>query len=351
MNSYISKKIKNISFLLMIMVVILHSYNIDLKHAGKILYFEKGFNWIFQNFISNGLTRIAVPLFFITSGYLFLLNGKYDLNEFIFKIKKRFRTLFVPYILWALIGLLFYLLLQSFPQSQPFFTKKLIKDYTFLEWLNAIFNEPIPYQLWFLKDLILMVIASPIIFFLVKKTKLLFPFVIFLFWIFDQDTIVLKSESLLFFSLGMYLRFFNESIIEQKIKNTNLYIFLWLVLLVLKTAVGFYDYSKITEILLLKASILIGILALWGLYDSIYREKTYSKLFMFANYSFFLYAFHEPFMTIVKKAIFAFLPKIPSSYLLVYIIVPLIVIIITIIIGTLLKRILLPIYNILTGSR
>lgn len=335
----------------MIMVVILHSYNIDIKQGGKILYFEKGFNWIFQNFISNGITRIAVPLFFIISGYLFILKRKYNFSEFLLKMKKRLRTILLPYLLWTLIGLLFYLILQSFPQSQPFFTKKLIKDYTFLEWLNAIFNEPIPYQLWFLKDLIIMVLLSPIIFFLVKKIKLFFLFAVFLFWIFNQDSIFLKSESLLFFSLGMYLSFFDAIIIEQKTKKVKLYVVLWLLLIILKTAVGFYDYSEIIETLLLKSSILIGVIALWGLYDTAYKVEIYNRIFMFSGYSFFLYAFHEPLMTIVKKAFFAGLPKVPASYTLVYLVVPIVVIIISIAIGIFLKRILPAVYNVLTGNR
>lgn len=351
MNVYTSHKIKNISFLLMIMVVILHSYNIDIKQGGQILYFDKGFNWVFQNFISNGLTRIAVPLFFIISGYLLILNGKYDFSEFLLKIKKRLRTILLPYLLWASIGLLFYLILQSFPQSQPFFTKKLIKDYTFLEWLNAIFNEPIPYQLWFLKDLIIMVLLSPIIFFLVKKIKLFFLLAVFLFWIFNQDIIFLKSESLLFFSTGIYSRIFYPTIIDQKVIKTKLYVFLWLLLISVKTAVGFYGYSEIIEMLLLKFSILIGIIAFWGLYDATFKIETLTKIFMFSGYSFFLYAFHEPLMTIIKKAFFAGLPKVPTSYALVYLIAPIAVIIISITIGAILKRIFPVIYNLLTGNR
>ena len=59
---YLSNKIKNISFLLTILVVILHAYNID--NTISIVSF-------IQTFISHGIATIAVPIFFMISGYLF----------------------------------------------------------------------------------------------------------------------------------------------------------------------------------------------------------------------------------------------------------------------------------------
>lgn len=67
-------------------------------------------------------------------------------------------TLFIPYLFWSLFGVLFYFTLQSLPPLQVFFTKKLIIDYSFQELINVIFNQPIPYQLWFLKDLMILVL-------------------------------------------------------------------------------------------------------------------------------------------------------------------------------------------------
>lgn len=350
MDNYLSQKIKRVSFLLMIMVVFLHSYNIDIKQGGKILYFEKGLNWFIQNFISNGLTRIAVPLFFIISGYLFVLDQKTAIGDFIVKIKKRFRTLIVPYLFWAFFGILFYFILQTLPQSQSFFTKKLIKDYSFLEWLNALFNEPIPYQLWFLKDLIVMVILSPVIYFLVKKAREAFLLIIFSFWIFSQDTIFLTSEALLFFSAGMYISIFkNKSQINSS--NTLLFCLLWLLVLILKTTAGFLDYSNLIQMLLLKAAIIIGLVAFWKLYDKVSIKMDYGFFDKWIEFSFFLYLFHEPMLTIIKKGMFAALPKTPISYFIVYLLAPVIIISISILIASILKQKLFVIYKIITGNR
>lgn len=334
------------------MVVFLHSYNIDIKQGGKILVFDKDWNWFIQNFISNGLTRIAVPMFFLISGFLFFLDQKFELKDIWVKIKKRFRTLVLPYLIWTLFGLLLYFTLQSIPQSQSFFTKKLIKDYTFLEWMNAIFNEPIPYQLWFLKDLIVMVFLSPIIYFAVKNTREVFLCIVFGFWLFNQDTIFLTSEALLFFSLGMYINIQHKKAIEITTKSTLLIAAVWFGLLFTKTVLGFYDSPKAYETLMLKASIIVGLLSFWTLYDLFAKSKTEAtSLDKWVGFSFFLYAFHEPFFTIIKKAFFSVLPKTPVSYFLVYGIAPLLIIAIALIVGKILKDKLNPFYALITGNR
>lgn len=336
----------------MVMVVFIHSYNIDIKQGGQILYFEKDANWIIQNFLSYGLTRIAVPLFFLISGYLFILDKKREFSDFLLKIKKRISTLMLPYLIWALLGLFFYFLLQGIPQSQSFFTKKFIKEYTFFEWINAIFNEPIPYQLWFLKDLIVMVILSPIIYFLVKNLKALFLFVIFCSWIFNQNSIFLTSEAILFFSSGMYIGLYKTEMLECKNDYKSLFIASWIVLLIAKTAIGFYSLNSILELMLLKASILIGIIAFWNGYDSIaYFKRENKKLNYIVSFSFFLYLFHEPFLTIVKKLLFSLLPKLPQFYLLVYFLAPLITILTALLLGSFLKYKMSSIYRFITGNR
>ncbi len=352
MDKYLSQKIKRVSFLLMVMVVFLHSYNIDIKQGGKVLSFEKDWNWLIQNFISNGLTRIAVPMFFVVSGYLFFLDQKFELHEIWTKIKKRFSTLVLPYLIWTLLGLLLYFTLQSIPQSQSFFTNKLIKEYTFLEWLNAIFNEPIPYQLWFLKDLIVMVFLSPMLYFAVKKGRAIFLLAVFGFWLFNQDTVFLTSEALLFFSLGIYLNIAPKKAIEVSSKTTLLIVLSWMGLLFAKTTLGFYGAPEIYQVFCLKAAIIVGLLAFWLWYDWFAKSKIKAPNFdQWAGLSFFLYAFHEPFFTIIKKGFFSMLPKTPTSYFLVYTIAPLLIICIALIIGKILRDRLKPFYLLLTGNR
>jgi surface polysaccharide O-acyltransferase-like enzyme len=347
---YLSQKLKNISFILMIMVVFLHSYNIDIKQSGQILYFQKNWNWIIQNFISNGLTRIAVPLFFLISGYLFVFKSDLTRTDFAQKIKKRIQTLLVPYLFWAFFGLFVYYVLQSFPQSQPFFTKKLIKEYDFSEWVNAVFYEPIPYQLWFLRDLIIMSFLSPLICFFIKKLNWKYLSVVFIFWFLNLDSVVLTSEALLFFSIGIFISINYPKIAEIR-KSTFVGMAFWFLLLSLKTVADFYNYEK-TGLYLLKVSILVGLIGFWNFYDIASNNNTIMKLLKKYGWtSFFIYVFHEPAMTIIKKGVFYCLSKTQVAYVFVYVSAPIITIILSVLIAIILKKKWRAVYQLITGGR
>ena len=69
MDKYISNKIKNISLIMTFFVVILHSNNLEDSTVFNI-------NTLIQNFIGQGIVRIAVPIFFLISGYLFFYKFK-----------------------------------------------------------------------------------------------------------------------------------------------------------------------------------------------------------------------------------------------------------------------------------
>jgi surface polysaccharide O-acyltransferase-like enzyme len=115
-----------------------------------------------QYFISQGLFRLPTPIFFSISGYLFFLNMKGKQSEFILKFKKRIKTIVIPYLFWSTSGVLIYFALQIIPQSRAFFNKELVINYSLLKLLNTIFFNPVPGQLWYLRDLIMLVFLSPI---------------------------------------------------------------------------------------------------------------------------------------------------------------------------------------------
>jgi fucose 4-O-acetylase-like acetyltransferase len=127
---------------------------------------------------------------------------------------------------------------------------------------------------------------------------------------------------------------------------------IWLGLLATKTALGFFNFPEIYITLCLKASIISGLLAFWQLYDLVAKTNWKATILdQWMGFSFFLYAFHEPFFTIIKKAFFAMLPKTPLSYFIVYCITPVIIIGIALLLGKFLKDKMKPFYGLITGNR
>jgi surface polysaccharide O-acyltransferase-like enzyme len=112
MNEYLSKKIQILSFVLMIAIVVLHS---------QMLSISTGFGRLFQMFMTQEITRIAVPLFFLISGYLFFVNYHKPAKVFFArKIKRRLRSVLIPYLIVSMGGLLFLYIMQSIPYTQFF---------------------------------------------------------------------------------------------------------------------------------------------------------------------------------------------------------------------------------------
>lgn len=354
MDKNLSDKIRVVSFLLIILVIFLHSYNlIDTIDTSKTLY-NKSWVWFLQNFISFGLTRIAVPIFFILSGYLFFLNINVGKEIFFTKIKKRVKTLLIPFLFWSLFGLGFYFILQSIPQTARFFTKELIIDFSAQKFLKTIFINPIPYQLWFIRDLIVLVFISPIIYFCLNhfwKLTLLFFIVL---WIFILNEFQNSIEAALFFLIGSFFSLHNQAVFEIKYeKETNFFFVTWLGLVLLKTTFQYYNFEPMLCTAIFKLSIIIGIIAFWGGYDVFYKKSQVfiNKLLQISSFTFFIFASHEPILTVLKKVLFIALGKEYINYLEVYFLAPFTTIFICVLVGFFLKKNLKFIYDIITGGR
>lgn len=352
MTKYLSDKIKTTSFILMIMVVVLHSYNLDTVVKGTNSLTLRDYNWFVQNFLSYGITRIAVPLFFLISGYLFLLDGNSSRAGFISKIRKRIRTLVVPFFIWTLYGVIFYLCLQSIPQLQQFFSKKLVVNYTFTDWFTALISNPIPYQLWFLRDLILLCFISPLIYYVVKYFGIGYILIVFVFWVQGLDSIFLTSEAIMFFSIGLYIKQQEIDISSHKCRGVFYYLILWMFLLILKQTFLYYD-KMVVAAYLHKISILAGLVAYWKLYDRLSKEKfaMMNTILKYSGYSFFIYVFHEPLLTVIKKGMLFLLGTTPPSLLAVYILSAITTVVICILVSKALKIMFSSFYNIITGAR
>ena len=354
MNTYLSDKLKVISFISMVLVVFLHAYNLVVRLKTGPVVLDRGYNFFIQEFISQGMGRIAVPLFFTISGYLFFLGAKGNLAGFGDKIRKRFKTLFIPFLFWSLWSLLLCYLFQLLPPPRIFFANQLVRDYTTTKLLSTIFIHPIAYQLWFLRDLMIMVLLSPLIFWVVQRLKFLPLFLLMLSWFYNANLLLIANEALFFFAFGASLALHQTDILLKQV-GSRITLFAsvsWVGLIVAKMSLVYFNHPQNTVVFILvhKLGILFGMLALWGIYDQVLQYKK-EGLLKLAAYSFFIYAFHEPFIIILKPALFTLLGKGALNSLLVYIFAPLISILLGIFVAAQLKRTYPSFYGWITGGR
>lgn len=99
---------------------------------------------------------------------------------------------------------------------------------------------------------------------------------------------------------------------------------------------------------------LIGLYAIWGIYDIFSKREIISDkgLWKFiCGFSFFIYCFHEPAFNVIKKLSLSAFGTSEISLIILYLVNPFIMVGAAICIAQLLRKITPAIYRILTGGR
>lgn len=127
------------------------------------------------DFLSGSLAPLANPFFFFISGLLFFKGSDFSKKDYFDKLRSRTRSLLVPYVMWNAI---FLVVLFVAEQLQPGWTSAIgkpiaqfgITDFLLSFWdISLICNQggiaaPLDITMWFVRDLIILVILSPVIF-------------------------------------------------------------------------------------------------------------------------------------------------------------------------------------------
>lgn len=150
--------------------------------------------------------KLSVPIFLLISGYLFFREGSYELTKelWISKFKKRISSLLVPYLLWNFIGYIIYAIKVGF-DFVDFFHSFWVIDIP-----GRSGSSPIDGPLWYVRNLMIMVVISPVIAYMIKYTKWYLILIMTILWIiqippFNKGI----GIAFYFFSLGGYLRMFD----------------------------------------------------------------------------------------------------------------------------------------------
>lgn len=220
----ISEVIKFLRFPLAVMVVFIHANNKDVVLQGVVYDLKSGLCPIYESLtyiISETISRCAVPCFFLISGFLFFRGVDFfSADVFKQKLKRRVKSLLIPYLIWnAITLLLFYLSQQLLPGLNSGATKA-IADYSFIDWIRSFWDLsngfPICSQFWFIRDLMVMVIFTPLIYFLCKKTGWFYLATIGVLWLLSafKDIPGLSLTGLFFFSSGALLSIKKVDVLE-----------------------------------------------------------------------------------------------------------------------------------------
>jgi hypothetical protein len=352
MDKTTSKRITSLRFLLVLLVVTLHAFGpkVNFQDSNIVLKFPDAVYKI-EYLFSMIIASIAVPMFFLLSGYLVgLKKDTYSEN-----LKKKFKSVLVPFLIWNSINILFYFVLQSLPITRPFFFRMnyIVSNFQFVDWLDAYTGmferSPFPFLdlSWFLRDLFLLNLLLPLIFTAMKKIPAFYFFMVFILWINGKYLFFLSSEALLFFSLGC---FWGTTYFSTKFIDMLHFFDIFLLYAITVYLELFYAQQFIA---IHKFNIIIGIVLVWKISSYFIRnEKLYRVLKFLSVYSFFVYVSHEPLMTILRKLSARFFPMDGIGILFGgYFLLIIIDLTISLSAGIIIKRINPRLYNIMVGGR
>ena len=203
-NPTISKVITNLRFPLMLGVVLIHNVLIDPAYASR-----EGMCFLafIIELLSHQIVAPCVPLFFFISGYLFFLKfgDKFSVVDYGMQLKKRVHTLLIPYIFWNLVVLGYFAIMHKFVPSliNPEFNN--VYHFSMVEFVRSFYDfpggQPICYQFWFLRDLMLAVIISPVLFVAIRYSRWYLMAILAFLYIYSP-TMYPHQTMYTFFSLG-----------------------------------------------------------------------------------------------------------------------------------------------------
>lgn len=168
-------------------------------------------------------------------------------------------------------------------------------------------NLPIVPQFWFIRNLMVFILFTPVVYYMIKKLNILLPLILGVLWVINIGEFDIPGTMCLFWaSLGGYFSIQNISISEavKRIKYVGgLYPLLALIDILTK--------GKEYNIYIHNFGILSGIIFLWSLLACFLAKKTNfsANKYLLAS-TFFVFAMHEPYAGKIKSIFWKVLPDL-----------------------------------------
>ena len=362
-----SRRITSLRFLLAIFVVFIHN-NFTAKSVAEIFQdtgVQTAFcqnalgKWI-QLFISGGIARCAVPLFFLFAAYLQFKKG----DSYGTLLRKKARSLVLPFFLWPVLNIALFVGMKlavarivpgllAQPDVIPQFS------WTAADWLHAFFGyEDMENgrtfggylgQMWFVRDLFILIVLSPLLRCVARSFPVCTVVAVSFFYFCDVRPLIVAEQALFYYMLGFFWAEYDVPLFEiaERIKwraLIPLYLALWLA-----TWLVFGEYSQCYWFMVLAACLIM--LKCAALIER--NERAFAAAEYLAPMSFWLFAVHNPLLNgfLVKLWLHFFPMTTPARCLAEYFCVNILTVVLGTASGLLLRKICPPLFSVLNGGR
>lgn len=246
------------------------------------------------SFFSFVFGQLAVPVFFMISGYLFFLNMKqWNWRGYKSKLQSRVYTLLIPYIVWNIL----YTLFKSLSSSLSFY------DYVLSLGVFQVFGfhcdittnalglphfecSPLLGSFWYLQQLMFLCVVSPFIYVMCKRMPVASIGVMYVVYIMN---IWITGTAMLFFSIGSLLALSGKAFDEYAKKYSHTIMIIAICIAVMLMFVGWRE-QEATSLILYRLFVPFGVLSLIYICGQYRCDKIIVR--NMSECSFFVYAAH-----------------------------------------------------------
>ena len=215
--------------------------------------------------------------------------------------------------------------------------------------LHFLFIAPAGFHLWFLRDLMVFVLLSPVLYGAIKH----FPWLTILLLFIGLGWI--PRLGIVYFALGgvIALHYDLEGFSALLTKQWSILLLIIYFLNAILAAFGMVRSVNVFGQYCVQITSVIAIAAIWGLYDFVIsRDYMFSaRMNVMLSYTFFAYLFHEPAFNIIKKLGLKIFGIHEYSLILLYMINPILMFVIAIGVGMFFQKLLPKTYSICVGGR
>ncbi len=348
------KKIVWFTFAFSILVVWAHSFNAELfmgaTKAGDRIY-------EIESFFGETAAQIAVPGFFMLSGYLFYRG--FTWKKLGSKWKSRIRSVLVPYLLWNGLYYLGYVIGSHLPAVGDLMGKGEI-PFRLEMLVEAMIHHTYLYVFWYLSQLICLIALAPVLYGVLKHSwaGILYLTALLIVILEKKDLPVVNEDALFYYSAAGFAALKGKTWIEENWSGKRFFAGI----LMLAAAAGNFELAGRTyEPFFAVCYRFLAPAGLWMIVD----ERRLGRPRVWMNYNFFLYALHFAFVRFINKGgAILFHQLFPAAKdtgpglwpaglvpLILYLIMPFIMVMISSRIGSALKKICPRGFYLLNGGR
>lgn len=334
-----------LSFLAILLIVTIHNSATNQYHLPPDGFTDAAA--VLHQIFAYGLSAIAVPLFFFISGFTFFRN--YQPRLYPSKLKTRFHSLVVPYLIWNTIALIIAIIYTYTPLSQVIAGREIFTP-SVANVLSGIFLYKYNYTFWFLYNLIIFVVLSPVFDLLLRRKwlSLLSSAVFLILPLFASSFLGIDFSFIVFYFLGCFFGRYHLDLFARKSRRqTSLFagiIFIGLLL------IQFLKVFQVITLPILASQIILVllVLSLWFFADlfvpKLKPRPIYSEVFP-------VYILHPFLIAAITKLIYLAAPEVSCMVLVNEIASSILAIVISLVIARFWHQKLPRSYHLLFGSR